>query len=121
MSQVILQSLLQVGTVFAGCGGTMAAVMMTETARKYCLKRLFRKTLSQFELNSDSLYIKHLPLASDIWNTILSQSDGLKIIWAPSGTGKSTILRRVLGDLRHEDQSSGVLILSPPLNKDKGI
>ena len=110
MSQVILQSLFQVGTVFAGCGGTMAAVMMTETARKYCLKRLFRKTLSQFELNTDSLYIKHLSLASDIWNTILSQSDVLKIIWAPSGTGKSTIIRQVLGDLRHEDQSSGVLI-----------
>ena len=116
MSQVILQSLLQVGTVFAGCGGgMMAAVIMTETARKYRLKRLFRKTLSQFELNTDSLYIKHLSLASDIWNTILSQSDGLKIIWAPSGTGKSTIIRQVLGDLQHEGQSSGVLIFSSPL------
>ena len=55
MSQVILQSLLQVDTAFADCGGTMAAVMMTETARKYRLKSLFRKTLSQFELKSDSL------------------------------------------------------------------
>ena len=33
------QSLLQVDTVFAGCGGTMAAVMMTEPARRYRLKK----------------------------------------------------------------------------------
>ena len=121
MSQVILQSLFQEDTVFAGCGGMMAAVMMTETARRYRLKRLLRKTLSQFELNSNSLFPKHLSLASDIWNTILSQSDRLKIIWAPSGTGKSTIIRQVLGDLQHEGQSCGALILSPPLSKDRSI
>ena len=62
-----------------------------------------------------------MSLASDIWNFILSQSDRLKIIWAPSGTDKWTIIRRVFGDLQHEGQSSGILILSPPLNKDKGI
>ena len=63
--------------------------------------------------------ISKLLLASDMEESIKSESCGVKIIWAPQGSGKSTTARRVLNQLQRDDKISGAFIASPPDRDDK--
>ena len=105
-----------VATAFGGCA---SALVDSEYIRKQRLQYQFRKRMTPFELKRDELFVSKLLLASDIEESINSQSCGVKIIWAPQGSGKTTTVRRVLRQLQNEDKISGALIACPPCNETK--
>ena len=105
-----------VATAFGGCA---SALVDSEYIRKQRLQYQFRKRMTPFELKRHELFVSKLLLASDIEESINSQSCGVKIIWAPQGSGKTTTVRRVLRQLQNEDKISGALIACPPSNETK--
>ena len=73
-----------------------------------------RNEIPQFKLPVDFKYIEQANLAADIKNCLTSRSGGVKVIWAPCGSGKSTTARSVLDAAFKRGEISGVIVLTPP-------
>ena len=98
-------------SVAIGCGSSVAVKL--DYFRKHRLQYQFRKGLTPPELQCGS-FVPNLRLASDIENSILSQSCGVKIVLAPHGAGKTTTVQQVLSKLQKDRKISGVFMVSAP-------
>jgi Cdc6-like AAA superfamily ATPase len=83
--------------------------------------KIIRKELFKFICNSQiksaepkHVYVEHPVFERDIRNCIRDESGGVKIIWAPRGTGKTTIVKHVLNGEIIDDQISGILWFTSP-------
>ena len=59
-------------------------------------------------------WILQTSLATDIETSICSNRGGVTIIWAPSGAGKTTTVRRVLKSLQLTNRIRGAIVINPP-------
>ena len=62
-------------------------------------------------------YVENPILEKDIRNCIHERSGGVKIIWAPPGSGKTTTVQHVLNAELKGGKISGVLTLNPPVQQ----
>ena len=101
---------------FKFISGTDACSWVPKTleARKKLLLQILTQEVEISPLGSGNKYVENTVLASDIRDCLYSESGGVKIFWAPPGTGKTTTIRHVLNAEFEKDKISGVLILSPP-------
>lgn len=83
--------------------------------RKEIMKCVFTRNIETSSLGEKHKYIENPILERDIHNCIQEQSGGVKIIWAPHGTGKTTTVRHVLNSECNGGKISGVLTLIPPV------
>ena len=76
------------------------------------LKHLLQRPVSK--LTNDPLFVQETSLGLDIERSIATKFDGVKVIWAPQGAGKTTTVRQVIRGLQASDKIRGAIILSPP-------
>ena len=80
--------------------------------RKELIKNCFN---SNIEIPKTGLkYVEHPVLEQDIHNCINNEQGGVKIVWAPPGTGKTTSVRHVISEELKLGNISGVLMVTPP-------
>jgi ABC-type iron transport system FetAB ATPase subunit len=84
-----------------------------EIVRKEMIKSIFTRNVAKLSLRKGS-YVDNPALEKDIRSCIHDQPGGVKIIWAPPGTGKSTTVKHVLNAEIAYGKISGVLMLTPP-------
>ena len=90
------------------------AWLMINTApiRELRLKNLFGQNIQDFNLNGP-LVLKQ-SLVQDIKSFIKSNIGGVRVIWGPPGSGKSTALRKVLKNMHDKKQIRGAVFIKPP-------
>ena len=89
-------------------------ILNLEIVRKELIKSIFTRNVKTLSLREGDKYVENHALEEDIRNCIHRQPGGVKIIWAPPGTGKSTTVKHVLNSEITDDKISGVLMLTPP-------
>lgn len=82
--------------------------------RKELIKSCFSSKIKILEIGKNRKYVEHPVLEQDIRNCINDESGGVKILWAPPGTGKSTSVYHVINAELETGNISGVLMLTPP-------
>jgi len=59
-------------------------------------------------------FILHEKFSEDLSQQILLRTGGVRILWGPTNSGKSTTLVKVLDNLYKEEKISGVFVMEPP-------
>lgn len=95
-------------------GSVATMIAKTATIRKELIKSCFSSKIKRLELGKNYKYVKHPVLEQDIRNCITEESGGVKIFWAPPGTGKSTSVNHVINSELETGNISGALMLTPP-------
>ena len=88
---------------------------ITEFWRKELIKCVVTRNMKISSLGEEHKYIENPILERDIHNCTNKQSGGVKIIWAPPGTGRTTTVQHVLNAECKGGKISGVLTLTPPV------
>jgi hypothetical protein len=111
-------ALFSVTREFAACAGNAAAffslLFNSEYGRAMLLRKKFSETARDLTLSKDFKYVEQGNLAEDVRRCYISRTGGVKVIWAPAGSGKSTTVRHVLKAAYEQEAISGVIFLTPP-------
>ena len=86
----------------------------TAPIRSARLNNLLQRPIDVFQLPKDAPLVLQTSLAKHIETSISSNGGGVKIIWAPSGAGKTTTVRRVLKNLQAANKIRGAIVIKPP-------
>ena len=78
------------------------------------LKVMLQRPVNDFQLPIGAPLVLQTSLAMDIETSICSNGGGVKIIWAPSGAGKTATVRRVLKNLQAARKIRGAIVINPP-------
>ena len=94
---------------------TITWIPKLEFIRKELIKCVFiRNNMKISSLGDGQEYVENTILERDVRNCI-HDSCGVKIIWAPAGSGKTTTVQHVLNVELKGGKISGVLTLNPPV------
>jgi hypothetical protein len=94
-----------------------AAWFMLNTApiRSARMNNLLQRPIDDFQLLEKGIpFVLKTSLATDIETSIYSSGAGVKLIWAPTGAGKTTTVRRVIKTLQTSNKIRGAIVINPP-------
>ena len=107
---VALKSFSAIAAAIASPG--LLLLVNTADFRSIRLRVLLGKPVAEFN-PIGAPFVPKASFVSDIENSIIT-SGGVKIIWAPSGAGKTTTVRKVLIKMKEMGQIRGSIVVIPP-------
>lgn len=97
-----------------GIPGLVNFGIRSKFIRSWRLKRILQQNSPEQLFDQSEPFILHENFSKDLSQQILLRTGGVRILWGPTNSGKSTTLVKVLNNLCKEGKISGVFIMEPP-------
>jgi hypothetical protein len=73
-------------------------------------EKTFKTPVERVRLHPPNSFIEHKTFTKDLRQAILHPQCGVKVVWGPTGYGKTTAIREVCGKLQTEGLVSGAVV-----------
>lgn len=107
-----LNSIAKNGAAVVAAVG-IPTIVNSKFSRCWRLRRILQNKAPEQFFDSES-FIFHESFAKDLSEQILLEAGGVRILWGPPNSGKSTTLVKILNNLHEKGKISGVFIIEPP-------
>ena len=104
-----------------GIPGLLNFGIHSKFMRSKRLKRILQANIPEQYFDRSQPFILHEIFSYDLSEQILLRTGGVRILWGPANSGKSTTLMHILNNLFKKGKISGIFITEPPTSQARSM